>query len=282
MPTTEELKQQQLSQWEANAEGWNSRHESLGRETADVTAWICREAGVAPGMRVLDIACGAGHPAIEVAQLVRPSGSVLATDFSPQMVEFTRRRVTELRIDNIETRVVDAEQIDCQAESFDAATCRFGLMFCPRPLQAASEVWRVLKPGGRFALAVWADPEASPAQTVVRDALAAFGRPQPSVDFSIPGVYQLAPEGKLEQVLKQAGFSKLRIEPLHLTWEFGSVEALWQRQGIRQGPVQALANELPAVEMERFKAILAKIVEPYMQDGLIKLPVTPLCAVGTK
>ncbi|HLF79323.1 MAG TPA: methyltransferase domain-containing protein [Dehalococcoidia bacterium] len=282
MPTVGELKDEQLRQWESNAEGWNSRHAALEREARQVTEWLCREAQLAPGMRVLDLACGSGHPSVDEARLVLPGGSVVATDFSPQMVEFTRRRASDLGLDNIETRVVDAEHIDVPDSSFDAVTMRFGIMFCPRPELAASEVLRVLKPGRRFALSVWADPVNSPAQTVVRDALAQFGRPQPPLDFTVPGVHQLAPTGKLEALLKRAGFKDVRLEPLHLIWEFDSVEAVWQRQGIRTGPVQALVRELPAEEVERLKGILGKVVEPYTKDGIIRLPVTPLCAVAQK
>ena len=63
MATTEELKDQQFKQWTANAPGWDGMHERLEREMSSVTDWLCREAGLAPGMRVLDLACGSGHPA---------------------------------------------------------------------------------------------------------------------------------------------------------------------------------------------------------------------------
>ena len=147
MPTNQELKEQQRRQWSGNAAGWDSMHERLEREMAAVTAWLCREAMLAPGMRVLDLACGSGHPALNVARLVQPGGSVVATDLVEEMVEVTRRRAREAGLDNVETRVMDLENIEFADGSFDAATCRFGVMFCPEPLRALSEVKRVLKDG---------------------------------------------------------------------------------------------------------------------------------------
>jgi SAM-dependent methyltransferase len=257
-------------------------HERLGSESAEVTAWLCREAHLQPGMRVLDLAGGSGHPALDAARIVAPDGSVVATDLVPEMVEALKRRAEASGLTNVQTAVVDAEAIAYPDNSFDAVTCRFGIMFCPSPDIAASEVRRVLKPDARFALSVWAMPDDSPAHTVVGEAIRRFGRPSPPVDFDVPGIYQLAPEGKLQRLLEGAGFRDVRVEPLHLVWEFESAEQLWQRQTTRMGPLRSLTQELPATEIERLKALLAEVVEPYSTDGLIRLPVTPLCAVATK
>ena len=233
MPTKAELKDQQRRQWTGNAAGWDAMHERLERETAGVTAWLCREAGVAPGLRVLDLACGSGHPALDAARLVAPGGTVVATDLVPEMVEALKRRAEAAGLSNVETRVVDAEAIDYADGSFDAVSCRFGIMFCPQPDVAVAEVRRVLKPGGRFVMSVWDEPERSPAFTVVGEALSRFGRPQAPVDFDVPGVYQLAPPGKLQRLLEDAGFEAVRIDPLPMVWEFDSIDQLWERQATR-------------------------------------------------
>ncbi len=281
-PTNEELKEQQRRQWSAGAAGWDSMHERLERETGPVSDWLCREAGLAPGMRVLDLACGSGHPAINIAKLVRPGGSVIATDLAPEMVEVTRRRVDEAGLDNVEVRVMDLEAIDFPDESFDAATCRFGVMFCPQPEKAVAEVLRVLKPGGHFALSVWDEPERSPGQTVMGEALRRFGKPPPPVDFNAPGVHQLAPPGKLAALLKNAGFRQVRVEALTLTGEYESLDALWERRMAGPGNLRASIQELSPAELERLKATLLEVVQPYVTGDRIRLTMTPLCAVATK
>jgi len=281
MPTKAELKDQQRRQWTGNAPGWDAMHERLERETAGVTAWLCREAGLDPGMRVLDLACGSGHPALDAARLVAPGGTVVATDLVPEMVEALKRRAEAAGLTNVETRVVDAEAIDYADGSFDAVSCRFGIMFCPQPDVAVAEVRRVLKPGGRFVMSVWDEPERNPAFTVVGEALNRFGRPQAPVDFEVPGVYQLAPPDKLQRLLEGAGFEAVRIDPLPMVWEFDSIDQLWERQATR-GPLRTVVEELSAGDIEHLKALLGMVVEPFLVDSMIRLPVTPLCAVATK
>jgi SAM-dependent methyltransferase len=280
MATNAELKEQQRRQWSGNAPGWDAMHDRLERETAGVTAWLCREAGLAPGMHVLDLACGSGHPALDAARMVAPGGRVVATDLVPEMVEATKRRAQTAGLDNLEARVMDAEAMDYPDATFDAVTCRFGIMFCPQTDRAVREVRRVLKPGGRFAMSAWDEPEQSPAFTVVGEALSRFGRPQPPVDFDVPGVYQLAPPGKLQRLLEGAGFEAVRVESLPMVWEFDSIEPLWERQAAR-GPLRTVVEQSSSGEIDRLKEVLG-VVEPYLQDGVIRLPVTPLCAVATK
>jgi SAM-dependent methyltransferase len=282
MATNEELKAEQLRRWDSNAAAWDGQHERLEREMAPVSQWLCREAGLRPGMRVLDLACGSGHPAIDVARLVAPGGSVIATDFAAEMVEVARRRVTAAGLDNVELKVMDLEDIDYPDESFDAVTCRFGVMFCPQPDKAAAEVFRVLKPGGRFTLSVWDEPEQSPAQTVMNEALRRFGRPQPAVDFSLPGVYQLSPPGKLAALLEAAGFSEVWVESMPLTLEYESLDVLWQRRLAAPGALRGVLQELSPEETERLKALFGEVIQPHVEDGRIRLTQTPLCAVATK
>jgi ubiquinone/menaquinone biosynthesis C-methylase UbiE len=282
MATTEELKEQQLRQWTGNAASWDKMHERLEREMGAVTEWLCREAHLAPGMRLLDLACGSGHPALNAAKLVTPGGSVLATDMVPEMVEATRRRAAEAGLTNLEARIMDAEAIDLPDASFDAVTCRFGVMFCAQPSVAIAGVYRVLKPGGRFALSVWSEPQNSPGQTVMGEALGRYGRPQPPVDFDAPGVYQLARPGKLDGLLKDAGFRDVHVEPMPVTMEYESFDAFLQRQTVRPGPLRTMLEEMSADEFERLKATVLEVVAPYTSGGVIRLTSTPLMASAQK
>jgi ubiquinone/menaquinone biosynthesis C-methylase UbiE len=282
VPSIEELKEQQRRQWTGNAGGWDAMHERLERETRPVTEWLCDEARLKPGMRVLDLACGSGLPALEIAVRVAPGGSVVATDLVPEMVEATQRRAQEIGIANVEARVIDAEDIGFPDEAFDAVTCRFGIMFCPQPDVALREIRRVLKPEGRLTMSVWADPKYSPGQTVVGEALRRFGRPQPEPDFEAPGIYQLAPDGKLERFLKDAGFGEVRVERVPVVWDYESQEALWQRQAARSGPLRNLQEELSPEDWQRLQSIFGEVIEPFTDQGRIHIPVTPLCGVAQK
>ena len=282
MTTNAELKEQQRRQWGGSAASWDALHDNLEREMRPVTDWLCREARLAPGMRMIDFACGSGHPSLTAARLVSPGGSIVATDLAQEMVDVTARRAKDAGLENVEVRVMDLEAIDFPDESFDAATCRFGVMFCPEPVKALREVRRVLRSGGRFAFSVWDEPEKSVVTSLGTRVLARVGKPQAAVDFNAPGVFQLAPSGKLEALLRDAGFNNVRIEPLPLIWHHDSFEDYWREFSQRSVPVRAFLQEASADQAAQLKTALAEEIEPYIRDGRVELPAQPLCAVGEK
>ena len=119
-------------------------------------------ADIQPGQRVLDVATDGGEPAVTAAYRVGPSGHVLATDLSPQMVALGRERGAELGLHNIDFREMDAEAPDLPENSFEIVLCRFGLMFLPNPQVALERLHELLAPGGRLVAAVWGPPHKVP------------------------------------------------------------------------------------------------------------------------
>jgi len=120
---------------------------------------MIRELGPQPGDTVLELAAGAGDIGFEAAAIVGETGRLISTDFSPAMLEAAQRRGAELGIENVEYRVMDAEHLELDADSVDRVLCRFGYMLMADPAAALAETRRVLRPGGRLALAVWGAPE---------------------------------------------------------------------------------------------------------------------------
>src|SRR5687767_87665 len=159
-----------------------------GEDDAPITAWFCEVTGAAPGQILLDAACGTGLPSLALAGRVRPGGKVIATDISSEMLAAARRKAEAAGIDNIEHRVMDVATLGFPDASFDAVTCSFGLMFCPDPVKAASELRRVLRPGGRFAIAVWDEPAKNPFFRTVFDSVARFVQ-RPPPDPRAPGPF---------------------------------------------------------------------------------------------
>jgi ubiquinone/menaquinone biosynthesis C-methylase UbiE len=114
-------------------------------------------AALAPGQRVLDIACGTGLVAFSAAQAVGADGEVLGVDISEQMVQACRQRAQARQVHNARFERMDAESLQLADASFDVVVCALGLMYLPDPARAISEMKRVLRPGGRLVIAVWGD-----------------------------------------------------------------------------------------------------------------------------
>jgi ubiquinone/menaquinone biosynthesis C-methylase UbiE len=281
MASADEQRQQQKDLWSAAAPGWERRDAWFDRQSRVLTEWLLAQAGVAAGKRVLDLACGSGQPSLSAAARVGPGGAVVATDLSPQMLAVTERKARALGLDNVELAVMDAEQLRFPDASFDAVTCRFGLMFCPDPARAASEIRRVLRPGGRFAVAVWDEPHKNPFFTTIAKPLASFV-PTPPPDPTAPGVFRLAPPGELEAVLRAGGFSEVRVESLPFVAEYASLEEYWTVQTDLAAPLRAAIATLPAAQVEELKAAVFAALAPHLEGGRVRLDAVPLGGTGAK
>src|SRR5476649_2334160 len=189
MTSVNELTSQQKAQWSAAASGWERWGDWFEKNSGGLSEWMCDAAGVGPGRQLLDLACGPGPLATLAAARVRPDGKVVATDLSPDMVAVTKRKQQRLGLDNLEVLEMDMQALTFADASFDAVTCRFGLMFCPDLVRAASEARRVLRPGGRAAIVVWDVPAKNPFFTSISTVLAEFV-PGPPPDPTAPGVFR--------------------------------------------------------------------------------------------
>ena len=206
-------------QWQHAAEAWHRWGPTLDAWLGPATELMLDLAAIGPGSRVLDVAAGAGRPAVDIARRVGPSGSVLATDISANLLAFARALAQEQEIDTIETRVMDGEQLDLPDAAFDAVVSRVGLIYFPDQQRALSEMRRVLIPGGRVAAIVYSTPDknaffSTPVSIIRRRAQ--LPPPLPGQ----PGPFSLGAPGVLEDAFRRAGFrdveSRTLPAPLHL------------------------------------------------------------------
>src|SRR5690348_4531981 len=146
-----------MPQWHSPevAQHWQQEAEQRQQSMEEATRQMLLSAQLKPGDRVLDIAAGTGDQSILAARIVGPTGLVLATDISAEMLHMAASCAQQEKLTNISTQVMDAGQLDLDDETFDAAICRNGLMLVPRLEVALSEIHRVLKPGSTLAALVW-------------------------------------------------------------------------------------------------------------------------------
>jgi ubiquinone/menaquinone biosynthesis C-methylase UbiE len=279
MSSADRIKEQQRKHWNVTADGWAAWLEWIERNFAPVTEWLRTAAHWEPGARILDVACGAGYPALTAATSVRPGGRVVATDISPRMIAVASRHAHSRGLDNIDFVEMDAEHLQLEDNSFDAVTNAYGLMFAPDTHGALHEAHRLLKPGGRLALVTWDEPSKSPYFNVIMGVASTF-LSLPPVDLAEPGPFRLAAARTIESMLRTSGFSDVRVDSSPMTVECASVNEYLQI--FADVAWKARLAALSDVEAARFREALAEAVGPFMKGGRLRLVATSLCASGRK
>lgn len=277
-PATPEAGQ---DQWGGAAEHWAraAEKDEVGA-AAEVATWMLRAADLQPGERVLEVAGGAGRIGLQAASAVGPEGSVLCSDFSEEMVKVARERFARLGVSNIETRILDAQNLELEDDGFDAVLCRFGYMLMPDPLQALRESARVLRPGGRLILGVWGTAEQNLWLTTilvaVMDHLSA-----PPPEQGAPGPFSLGEPDRLRGLLDQAGLAEVEIEAIETRQVYDSPEGWWERILSVGGPLALILDPLPEADRNAIRdAALAKGREVAEEHG--GETVFPATAVGAR
>jgi SAM-dependent methyltransferase len=261
--------------------GWEKWHDWNATVMRPITEWFCDAIAAASGQTVLDAACGTGLPSLAIAERVLPDGKVIAIDAAADMVGAAQRKAAAAGLTNVEHLLSDVGSLPFADGSFDAATCAFGLMFCPDPVQGARELRRVLKPRARFAIAVWDEPSKNAFFGSVFGPVARFlSRPPP--EPRTPGPFRLSPRSEIEGVLRAAGFSDFAVESREVLFEFESLELHWQISSDMAAPLAAAKASLSDVDLARLREAIAESLRPYVQDGRVRVPNTALCAWGRR
>lgn len=202
------------SQWEAAAQAWDRWSPLLGRWLGPATEAMLDAAGVVPGVRVLDIAAGAGEQTLVAARRVGPTGQVLATDISPTILRYAKASADRAGLANVATRELDGERHDLlPAASFDAAISRVGLIYFPDQQRALAGIRHALRPGGRFATITYSTPENNPFFALPVGIIRRRAQLPPPLPGQ-PGPFSLGGEGVLARTLEQAGFRDVQVRKI--------------------------------------------------------------------
>ena len=270
--------------WERSATAWDAWFDVIEPATQPVSQRMVEMAGIGPGDRVLDVATGTGEPAVTAARRIAPDGHVVATDISPSMIAGAERRAENLGVANITFRAVAAEALDEPPASFDAALCRWGLMFMPDIDGALRHMKDLIRDGGRFVAAAWAEPSDVPALSIDRRVLVPYfdaGHFAHGIDYL--NAFRFATPGLLEEVLAAAGFGDVACERVTVVYEFPSAADFvrFRREVSRIGA--DMAERHPAVVVEAAWDAVAEAARAYADtEGRIRMENAALCAVGSR
>lgn len=262
----------QRQDWNRVASGWEKWDRFFDEQMAFLNHRLVADARLRSGMRVLDLGSGTGYPALLGAQTVGPSGSVIGIDLADQMLDAARRKATSLGLSNVAFRTGDVTTLPFEAASFDAITSRFCLMFLPEIPKAATEIARVLKPGGWLAAAVWSTPDKNPSIRLSMEAIKQVVE-LPPPDPAAPGIFRLAKPGDLAGLLQQAGLTDVTEQEFLAEWSYASAEEYYTSLMELAAPIQNLMAKLTPDQMQDVKRRLIQAATQYRRGDRIAFPI---------
>lgn len=203
-------------------------------------------------------------------------------DIAENMLEVAREKARDQGIENVEFRHLPGASLDVGEEEFDAATCRFGMMFMPEVGSTAATVHRALKPGGRFAIATWGPPEANPFIGIPVQILSKYVEQNPPAPGS-PGPFAFADPERLKQLFSNAGFRDVTIEPLEfIAAAFDSGHEYLRYILDVAGSAGNVFNQVPDGEKNKVAEEIAAAAGGGDSSGRVALRGTALITVGAK
>ena len=257
------------------AEKWKAKSAVLGNA---VTEALIEYSRPSPDMRVLDLASGTGEPGISLAQRV-PQCSVTAVDQSSELLDIAAKRARDKNLRNFTTQQADAHQLPFADQSFDLATCRFGVMFFSDCERALAELRRVLEPGARACFAAWGPVEQPYWQTTMKIVHRHAGGAMLEPGGSDP--FRFSAAGSLSEVLTASGFHEVEESTHNLPWTWpGDADEVLEYFCAVAAPFRPMLERIPAEEWPEIRAEAKAAMERYRVGDEIRFGADVVLASG--
>jgi SAM-dependent methyltransferase len=262
---------------------WRKWQAQIAVFTRGATEAILEAAQLRPGLRVLDLACGVGDPALSIAEEVSATGRVTATDFGPGMMSLAEELARKKGLTNIEFREANAEALPFADASYDRLTCRFGIMFFPDLGKALRECLRVLKPGGRAAFVAWGKREQPFAGTTAGIVMKHLPVPPPPPDPDGPSLFMFGERGRLRRSLEAAGFTNVQEQERIVAGRWAdSLEQYWVQFTEVAAPFRPLLDQLAPAKKEQARAESIAALKKFWNGKELNMPLEIVIGSGTR
>lgn len=230
--------------------------------------------GLRPGDAVLDVCCGSGASAIPAAEAVGSTGRVVGVDLAENLLQLGRAKASDRRLANIEFRVGDMLSLAFPDSCFDATVCVFGIFFVPDMAEAARELWRTVRPGGKLAITTWGPRFFEPANSVFwniirEEAVGLYKSFNPWDRINNPA--------GLRSMLNEAGIEAVDISAEDATHSVGSPDAWWMM--LMGSGYRGTIDQLDTAAFERVREGNMAFIR---QSGLAAVEANVVYAVAVK
>ena len=280
MPGGDEIRDVQRAAWAGLSAGWEKWDSVIMDQLGPVGTAMIERLDIADDQRHLDVAAGTGEPGLTIARRA-PTGHVVLTDLSAEMLGIAARRADVQGITNVETRVCSADDLPFGDAAFDSVSVRFGYMFFPDVAGATAEFARVLKPGGRLCSSVWVRPEENPWTSIVMQAIAAEAARAPP-DPDGPGMFRCAAPGYVSALYEAARLREIAEWDVGVELVTRSPAQYWEMISEHVSLAVAALAQVGEPARERIaKAVIAR-VGTYEDDGQVRRPGVARCIAGMK
>jgi len=264
-----------------SADWWSAGKSSRQQIYGVATEMMLELASVQPGSRVLDVAAGTGDQTLMVARRVGPTGNVLATDNSASMLKVAAEAARKEGLTNVETRVMNAENLALDADSFDAVICRSALMLFPNPPKALTEMRRVVKPASKVAVMVFSAVERNPYRGIPIAIIRRLGNIPPPAPGE-PWMFALGDPGALEDVYSRAGFLNVSVHAVPIQRRFPSAADAIRTMRNSAGDLREIMSQLNEAKRETAWVEIEQELRQYEGPNGFDAPGEVLIGVGTK
>lgn len=249
---------------------WRKQSAIMGQH---VTNAIVEAAKVEPGMKVLDVACGSGEPAISIAMLLNGTGEVIGVDLAQAALQTATERTRQRQLSNIRFQSADAHQLPFPDNSFDRVTSRLGVMFFEDLPRALREMHRVLKPGGRVVLLAWGPMNQPYFETTIGTVLRAM--PGATLPEVAKNMFAFGEPGVLAKKMADAGFREVEESLSKEPWNWPGLPAdVWAYFQDVAVPFAPLLKSIPPELRHEVDAKVLQAIGRYYDGQEIKFTAT--------